>query len=185
MPKGLLCLKRIETSNVKKYRKEQNAKMAQMHTSAVQYLFGKKTLTYSFGFDKINLLCVQVRCRHSSGYLPVPCSPWVSLNVQKEVLIMAVVSSYETVMVISNKLGEDAIAQMVEKFKSLIERHATLEGVDEWGARRLAYPINKESEGYYVLFNFKSTAEFPAELDRRYKITDGVLRSLIIKKEEE
>lgn len=98
---------------------------------------------------------------------------------------MAVVSSYETVMVISNKLGEDAIAQMVEKFKSLIERHATLEGVDEWGARRLAYPINKESEGYYVLFNFKSTAEFPAELDRRYKITDGVLRSLIIKKEEE
>lgn len=98
---------------------------------------------------------------------------------------MAVVSSYETVMVISNKLGEDAIAQMIEKFKSLIERHATLESVDEWGARRLAYPINKESEGYYVLFNFKSTAEFPAELDRRYKITDGVLRSLIIKKEEE
>ena len=47
MPKGLLCLKRIETSNVKKYRKEQNVKMAQMHTSAVQYLFEEKTLTYS------------------------------------------------------------------------------------------------------------------------------------------
>ncbi|MCQ4021506.1 MULTISPECIES: 30S ribosomal protein S6 [unclassified Ruminococcus] len=98
---------------------------------------------------------------------------------------MAVVSSYESVMVISTKLGDEAIAEMVEKFKALIERHATLESVDEWGKRRLAYLINKESEGYYVLFNFKSTAEFPAELDRRYKITDGILRSLIIKKDEE
>lgn len=156
-----------------------------MHTSAVKQHAGKKSLTYSLGFDKINLLCVQVRCRHSSGDLPVPCSPWVSLKVQKEVLIMAVVSSYESVMVISNKLGEEAIAQMIEKFKSLIEQHATLESVDEWGARRLAYPINKETEGYYVLFNFKGAAEFPAELDRRYKITDGVLRSLIVKKDEE
>lgn len=98
---------------------------------------------------------------------------------------MAVINSYETVMVISTKLGDEAIAEMVEKFKALIEKHATLESVDEWGKRRLAYLINKESEGYYVLFNFKSTAEFPAELDRRYKITDGVLRSLIIKKDEE
>ena len=98
---------------------------------------------------------------------------------------MAVISSYESVMVVSTKLSDDEIAQMIEKFKSLIERHATLEGVDEWGKRRLAYLINKESEGYYVLFNFKSTAEFPAELDRRYKITDGILRSLIVKKEEQ
>ncbi|MGN0441498.1 MAG: 30S ribosomal protein S6 [Acutalibacteraceae bacterium] len=98
---------------------------------------------------------------------------------------MAVIGSYESVVVFSTKLGDDAIAQLIEKFKALIEKHATLESVDEWGKRRLAYLINKESEGYYVLFNFKSTAEFPAELDRRYKITDGVLRSLIIKKEEE
>lgn len=110
---------------------------------------------------------------------------FASLKVQKEVLIVAVINSYETVMVISTKLGDEAIAEMVEKFKALIEKHATLESVDEWGKRRLAYLINKESEGYYVLFNFKSTAEFPAELDRRYKITDGVLRSLIIKKDEE
>ena len=48
--------------------------------------------------------------------------------------------------------------------------------------KRLPY---KETEGYYVLFNFKGAAEFPAELDRRYKITDGVLRSLIVKKDEE
>ncbi len=56
---------------------------------------------------------------------------------------------------------------------------------DEWGKRKLAYLINKESEGYYVLFDFESTAEFPAELDRIFKITEGVMRSLIIKKEDE
>ena len=56
--------------------------------------------------------------------------------------------------------------------------------VDEWGKRKLAYLINKEAEGYYVLINFESNAEFPAELDRIYKITDGVLRSMIIKKED-
>ncbi len=93
-------------------------------------------------------------------------------------------SAYESVLVISLKLGDEGIQKVIEKFKSVIERHATLDGVDEWGRRRLAYQINKETEGYYVLFNFTSTAEFPAELDRRYKIADGVLRSLIIKKEE-
>ena len=74
---------------------------------------------------------------------------------------------------------------IIEKFKALIEKNATLKNVDEWGKRKLAYLINKESEGYYVLFDFESTAEFPAELDRIYKITDGVMRSLSIKKEDE
>lgn len=97
---------------------------------------------------------------------------------------MAVKANYETVMVISMKQGEEGIQAIVEKFKALIEKHATLLSVDEWGKRRLAYLINKESEGYYVLMTFESEAEFPAELDRIYKITDGVLRSLIIKKGE-
>lgn len=91
--------------------------------------------------------------------------------------------SYETVVIISMKLGEEGVAAMVQKFKDLIEKNATLDSVDEWGKRRLAYLINKETEGYYVLLNFTSEAEFPAELDRIYKITDGILRSLIIKKE--
>ena len=97
---------------------------------------------------------------------------------------MAVKANYETVMVISMKQGEEGIQAIVEKFKALIEKHATLLNVDEWGKRRLSYLINKESEGYYVLMNFESEAEFPSELDRVYKITDGVLRSLIIKKGE-
>lgn len=98
---------------------------------------------------------------------------------------MAVKANYETVMVLSLKNGEEAVQALVEKFKKTIEKYATLQSVDEWGKRKLAYMINKESEGYYVLMNFEAEAEFPAELDRRYKITDGVLRSLIIKKEDE
>lgn len=96
-----------------------------------------------------------------------------------------IMSKYESVLVISMKLGEEGIQNLIEKFKALIEKNATLDTVDEWGKRRLAYMINKESEGYYVLFNFTSNADFPAELDRRYMITDGVLRTLIIKKDEE
>lgn len=97
---------------------------------------------------------------------------------------MTVINSYEAVIVVSLKAGEEAVAETVKKFKDLIEKNATMESVDEWGKRKLAYPINKETDAYYVLFNFKSEAEFPAELDRITKITDGVLRSMIIKKEE-
>lgn len=97
---------------------------------------------------------------------------------------MTVKANYETVMIFSLKQGEEGIQALIEKFKALIEKNATLQSVDEWGKRRLAYLINKESEGYYVLMNFESTAEFPAELDRIFKITDGVIRSMIIKKGE-
>lgn len=98
---------------------------------------------------------------------------------------MAVTANYETVMIISMKKGEEGIQALIERFKELIEKNATLKNVDEWGKRKLAYLINKESEGYYVLFEFESTAEFPAELDRRFRITEGVMRSMIIKKEDE
>ena len=92
-------------------------------------------------------------------------------------------NKYETVIVLSAKLGEEGNAELVEKFKALIAKHGTVESVDEWGKRRFAYPINKETEGYYTLVNFESTPDFTAELDRRYKITDGVLRSIIVKKD--
>ena len=97
---------------------------------------------------------------------------------------MAVVNSYEAVIVFSLKQGEEATAALVEKFKALVAEHATVENVDEWGKRRLAYLINDEAEGYYVLINFQSEAEFPAELDRVCNITDGVLRSMVIRKEQ-
>ena len=92
-------------------------------------------------------------------------------------------NKYETVFVVSTKLGEEGAAALVEKFKTRIARNGTVESVDDWGKRRLAYPINKETEGYYTLINFESTPDYTAELDRRFKITEGVLRSIIIKKD--
>ena len=92
------------------------------------------------------------------------------------------VGNYEAMLVFSVKESEDAAKALVEKFKSLIEKNGTVESVDEWGKRKLAYAINYETEGYYALYNFSSEPEFPAELSRVLNITDGVLRSLIIKK---
>ena len=88
--------------------------------------------------------------------------------------------NYEAVMVLSTKQGEDAIKALVEKFSEIIKANATLESVDEWGKRTLAYEIDDETEGYYVLFNFNSVPSFPMELERRMNITDGILRSLVV-----
>ena len=90
---------------------------------------------------------------------------------------------YETVIVTSAKLGEEGSADLVNKFKALIAEHGTVESVDDWGKRRFAYPIQKQTEGYYTLINFQSSPEFTAELDRRYQITDGILRTIIIKRD--
>ncbi len=87
---------------------------------------------------------------------------------------------YESMVVISTKQDEEAIKGLVEKFSSLISANGTLVSVDEWGKRKLAYMINKETEGYYVLFTFESESAFPAELDRVFKITEGLLRTMII-----
>ena len=94
-------------------------------------------------------------------------------------------AKYETMLITSATLDEEATAALVGKFKSLIEANGTIDAIDEWGKRRLAYPINDLMEGYYVLMTFDAKPEFPAELDRVYGITDGVLRSMIIAKEEE
>jgi len=90
---------------------------------------------------------------------------------------------YETIFIVDPKLDEEATKAIVARFTGLIEQNGTLEEVDEWGKRRLAYAINDEHEGYYVLVNFTSGPEFPAELDRIYKITDGIMRSISIAKE--
>ena len=93
--------------------------------------------------------------------------------------------SYEAMVVFSLKKDEEEIKALVEKFKKLIEKHGTLtEEVDEWGKRKLAYPINDLNEGYYVLVNFKSAPSLPAELERVFGITDGILRSVVIKHDE-
>jgi len=93
-------------------------------------------------------------------------------------------NKYETIFVVNSTLGEEATKALVEKFTSLIGSNAEVEKVDEWGNRRFAYPIEDLTEGYYVLVKFASNPEFPAELDRIYNITDGILRSLIVKCEQ-
>ena len=90
---------------------------------------------------------------------------------------------YESIFVFSveGKTEEDVKA-LVEKFKALIEKNGTVESVDEWGKKKLAYLINDEAEGYYVLYNFECEPTFPAELERIAGITEGVLRSIVVKK---
>ena len=91
---------------------------------------------------------------------------------------------YEAIIVFALKGGEEQVKALTEKFTDLIKANGTLTNVDEWGKRKLAYEIMYESsyqsEGYYVLYNFESKPDFPAELERIINITDGVLRSAVV-----
>ena len=89
-----------------------------------------------------------------------------------------ITGKYEVLYIIDPAQGEEGIAALVEKFKAMVEAEGTVSNVDEWGKRRLAYPINDLNEGYYVLMNYESKPEFPAELERVMKITDGILRCM-------
>lgn len=97
---------------------------------------------------------------------------------------MEVINKYETVFILNPELSEDDTKAMVTKFTDLIAQNGTIDNVNEWGKRKLAYPINDYTEGYYVVINFSSAPAFPAELSRIYNITDGVLRSIVVKPEK-
>ena len=86
---------------------------------------------------------------------------------------------YEVLYVLNPNLTEEETQAVVEKFKTLIEQNGTIDEMDVWGKRKLAYEINYLSEGYYVLVKFTSGPAFPAELDRVMGITDSVIRSLV------
>lgn len=92
-----------------------------------------------------------------------------------------VMNSYETLFVVDCSLGEDAVKELINKFTTLIADNGAIDSVDEWGKRRLAYPINDKNDGYYVLVNFKSEGSFTAELERVFGITEGILRSIVIR----
>jgi len=89
-----------------------------------------------------------------------------------------ITGKYEVLYIIDPAQGEEGIAALVEKFKAMVEAEGTLSEINEWGKRRLAYPINDLTEGYYVLMTIETKPEFPAELERVMKITEGVLRCL-------
>ena len=88
-------------------------------------------------------------------------------------------AKYETMLITSAALDEEASSALIGKFKSLIEANGTIDSVDDWGKRRLAYPIEDETEGVYTVIKFTSEPDFPAELDRILGITDGIMRRLI------
>ena len=93
---------------------------------------------------------------------------------------------YESMFVVDVTDGEDAVKASVEKFVGLISSAAeTVYEVNEWGKRRLAYPINDKPEGYYVVVTFKGQPDFPAEFERLCKIDENILRSMVIRLDNE
>ncbi|HHW31340.1 MAG TPA: 30S ribosomal protein S6 [Clostridiaceae bacterium] len=92
-------------------------------------------------------------------------------------------NKYEAIFIVNTELEEEGIKALVEKFKNLLETSAQLENIDEWGKRKLAYPIKDRSEGYYVMVEFSSDSQFPKELERNFKITEGVLKYIIVRKD--
>ncbi len=93
-------------------------------------------------------------------------------------------NAYETLFIIDSQLAEEDVKALTEKFVGLIAENGTVGEVSEWGKRRLAYPINDKNEGYYVLVNFTADGEFPAELERIFGITEGIMRSIVIRQVE-
>ncbi|MBF7081390.1 30S ribosomal protein S6 [Desulfallas sp. Bu1-1] len=92
---------------------------------------------------------------------------------------------YELVFIIRPDLEEEAVEAVIEKVKALAENNgAEVTKLDKWGKRRLAYEIKHVREGYYVVMNFKGEAAVAAELDRVLKITDEILRHIIVRDDD-
>ncbi|MDO4562614.1 MAG: 30S ribosomal protein S6 [Clostridia bacterium] len=95
-----------------------------------------------------------------------------------------IINKYETIYILDAALEEEKLAALSKKFQDLIAANGTVESVEEWGNRKLAYPIDYKTEGFYTLVKFSSAPEFPKELERIYGITDGVIRTLVIRAED-
>ena len=93
-------------------------------------------------------------------------------------------AKYETILVLNTKLDEEAHNKILTRITDMISASGTVDSVDEWGKRRLAYEINDETEGNYILINFTADTDLIAELNRVYAITDGLLRTIVVRKEQ-
>ena len=94
-------------------------------------------------------------------------------------------NKYESIYILRPTMEEEAIKAAVERFTNLVtEEGGQIEKVEEWGKRRLAYPIQKFREGYYVQMNFSASSEFPSELERIYRITDDVISYIIVREDD-
>ena len=93
-------------------------------------------------------------------------------------------NKYESVIIINPNLEGEAIKALIEKFSNLINNNGKVNSVEEVGKKKLAYEIKKNKEGYYIIFKFESKPEAIAELERIYKITDEVIKFIVVKEEE-
>ena len=93
-------------------------------------------------------------------------------------------NKYESVIIINPSLEEQGIKDVITKFTDLINSDGKVENVDEMGRRKLAYEIKKQSEGYYVVYTFEANPEFITELERIYRITDEVIKFIVVRKED-
>jgi small subunit ribosomal protein S6 len=93
-------------------------------------------------------------------------------------------NKYELVLVVNAKIEDDARAAVVDKAKAYVERFGgTVTEVEDWGKRKLAYEIQHMKEGFYYFIQFEAAAEAPAEIERRVRIMENVLRYLVVRKE--
>ncbi|MBE5758895.1 MAG: 30S ribosomal protein S6 [Clostridiales bacterium] len=90
-------------------------------------------------------------------------------------------TKYESMYILDASLEDEARAALIERFADIIKANGEIESIDEWGKRKLAYPINYKTEGYYVLVTFRAEATVPMELERNYRIVESVLRYNVIK----
>ena len=95
-------------------------------------------------------------------------------------------NKYELALVVNAKIEDDARAAVVEKAKEYVTRAGgTITEVEEWGKKKLAYEIKKNSEGNYILINFEAAPGLIKELERVYRITDEVIKFIVVRKDEE
>ncbi len=92
--------------------------------------------------------------------------------------------SYELLFILDPAMDEAGRDQMIENVKGIINVDGEAGEADLWGLKKLAYPINKKKDGFYVLLPFKASAELPKELDRRLKISDNCMRHIIVCQDE-
>ena len=92
---------------------------------------------------------------------------------------------YESMYILKPDMEEEKKDALVKRFSDIVEKSGgKVEKIDEWGKKRLAYPIQYINDGYYVLMNFEADPALPAELERNYKISDDVLRFMVINLDE-
>ncbi len=93
-------------------------------------------------------------------------------------------NKYELIVVLNPSMGEEALNTLTESVKAKVEAGASIETMDVLGMKKLAYEINDQKEGYYLQFNFSAESAFPKEIERVLKITEGVLRYLVVRVDE-